>query len=151
MVGDFGDPQVGVDVVDVEDIENVEAKPYVAQSAADAAGDMTVFVVQQSVGEAEVQTAVGGHAEIGTFTADVGWREGESAGVVPAQESLPACGAWEVVGEKDGGIEQLVGGTWHTDAVDGFFGFHQSNADPGIGAWHEFAVELEVDSGCVAA
>ena len=30
VVGDFGDPQVGVDVVDVEDIENVEAEPDVA-------------------------------------------------------------------------------------------------------------------------
>ena len=127
---DIGDPEVGVDVGDVENVEGVEPEPNVAEITTCACLDVVVFVVQQAIGKSEVETTVGGHAEELALTSHVRRSERQSSSIMTAQEAFPASSAREVVGEEDGGVEQMVGRTWHTHAADGFFGLHQANADP---------------------
>jgi len=59
VVGDVGNPIVGIDVVDAEGVEGIDADPDVLEGVGKGGAKMAVFVVQQTVGEADIDTLVG--------------------------------------------------------------------------------------------
>ena len=73
------------------------------------------------------------------------WRaEGEAVREAGLQVHLPACGAREVVAEEEVDVVPLVGGLRDALPVESHLRLHDSEADPGVGARHELAEELEV-------
>lgn len=58
-VGDVGDPIVGIDIVDPEQIEAVDAQPDVLKHFAEATRDMSILVLKQSIAHANVYSLVG--------------------------------------------------------------------------------------------
>ena len=50
MIVDIGNPIVGVDVVEVEEVEYVCSQPYVAEVLGKASAILPLLVVQEAVG-----------------------------------------------------------------------------------------------------
>lgn len=84
VVGDIGDPVVGVDIVDAEEVETVDAEP-------DGLAEGMVMALAQieEVGHADVGTAVGRGPEI-RAQGVVRSREGQSVGIGQPQSHAPA-------------------------------------------------------------
>ena len=61
-----GNPIVGGDVCNVEEVEHVHAEPYALEVAAESAAALALFERgEQGIGETDVHTLVGGHTEEG--------------------------------------------------------------------------------------
>ena len=71
-----GNPVVGVHIVDAEDVEGVEAEPYIAEGALPPLGDVALFVVHEAVAHANIHTTVGWSTEDMSLTTRVGRPEG---------------------------------------------------------------------------
>ena len=69
-------PIVGVYIVDAQDVECVNTKPHVLEPAAYAGAVVAFFVVEQTVGHANVHTTVGRGVEDMAFAAAVGRAKG---------------------------------------------------------------------------
>ena len=148
VVRDVGYPVVAADVVEAEDVEAIDTEPDVAQEL--AAAKMTVLVVDETIVHADVETAVGWGAEDVSLQSCMGRAEGQSASKACLEAQLPACGAREVVGEEEVDVVALVGGLRDGLSVQVHRGFHHAEAYPGVGAWDELAIELEVGANDVA-
>ena len=151
LVGDVGNPEVGGDIVEAEDVEAVDAEPHVAEAAQEGLAVVFVFVVQQAVAHADVRTAVGGGAEDHLLQTGVGRTEGEASGKGHLEGHLPAIGAGEVVGEEEVDAPTVVGGLRDGLAMQRHRGFHEGEGYPGVGAGDELAIDLEVGTDDVAA
>ena len=70
------DPVITVHVGYVENVECIDAHPDVAESTAYPCIDVPVLVLEQAVTDAQIDTAVTGHAEHLLFAACMGRTEG---------------------------------------------------------------------------
>ena len=92
-------PIVGVDIVDAEDVERVNAQPDVLEVPACSGAVMPVLVVEQAVGHSNVHATVGRSLE-DMLLASAVWRaEWKAVGICSLQAQFPAVGAREIVGE----------------------------------------------------
>ena len=57
-IADVGDPVVGVDVLDAQEIEGIESEPYVLEDFAEAVLNVPVFVFDEAVTHAHVHALV---------------------------------------------------------------------------------------------
>lgn len=146
MVCDVGNPIVAVDIGDAEDVETVNAEPYTGMLQRRVA----VGLADSKEAEADVCTLVGRSTELLVLQTAVGRTEGQTVGKGEFEGHLPAFGTGEVVGEMQIDAPALVGRHGYADAVDSLLSGHQTECEPRVCAWHEFAEELEIETEGVA-
>lgn len=110
MAVDVGNPVVGVDVLEIEEVECIHAQPNVAEVLGEAGAVVTLFVVEKAVGHTYVDPLVGRCAKDVRLASAMWWSEGESVGIVGTQAHLPTVGIGKIVGEEEREVQSLVSG-----------------------------------------
>ena len=95
MICNVGHPIITVHIRNVEDIESIHSQPDISERTTHACIDMAVFVLEQTVADADVHTAITCHTEHLFLTTGVGWAKGKSTGIMSLQ-SQPKFSSWSV-------------------------------------------------------